>query len=80
MTGYFRDLRLMPIAVVASACLFVLIAADLLLGRGLSATSDDAPMKEADTGRGSGPTFSGLGRRKCSTFRIPDRRCRNEPG
>jgi flagellar motility protein MotE (MotC chaperone) len=49
MTGYFRDLRLMPIAVVASACLFVLIAADLLLGRGLSATSDDAPMKEADT-------------------------------
>jgi flagellar motility protein MotE (MotC chaperone) len=33
MIDYFRDLRLIPIAVVASACLLALVAADLLLGR-----------------------------------------------
>jgi flagellar motility protein MotE (MotC chaperone) len=33
MIEYFRDLRLLPIAVVASACLLALVAADLLLGR-----------------------------------------------
>jgi flagellar motility protein MotE (MotC chaperone) len=32
MIGYFRDLRLIPIAMVASACLLVLLAADLVLG------------------------------------------------
>jgi flagellar motility protein MotE (MotC chaperone) len=48
MTGYLRDLRLIPIAVVASACLLVLIAADLLLGGGIPAAFNDAPMREAD--------------------------------
>jgi hypothetical protein len=33
MIEYFRDLRLIPIAMVASACLLALVAADLLLGR-----------------------------------------------
>jgi flagellar motility protein MotE (MotC chaperone) len=33
MTNYLRDLRLLPIAVVASACLLALVAADLVLGR-----------------------------------------------
>jgi flagellar motility protein MotE (MotC chaperone) len=39
MIGFFRELRLLPIAIVASACLLALIAADLLLDRG--AGSDD---------------------------------------
>jgi flagellar motility protein MotE (MotC chaperone) len=39
MTGFLRDLRLLPIAVVASGCLLALIAADLLLDHEF-ATSD----------------------------------------
>ncbi len=48
MMRFLRDLRLLPIAVVASACLLALTAADLLLDRGSSATSDGAPADEAD--------------------------------
>jgi flagellar motility protein MotE (MotC chaperone) len=48
MIRYFRELRLIPIAVVASACLLALVAADLLLGRKTAATSDDAPPNFAD--------------------------------
>jgi flagellar motility protein MotE (MotC chaperone) len=40
MIRYFRELRLLPIAMVASACLLVLVAADLLLGRQTASTSD----------------------------------------
>jgi flagellar motility protein MotE (MotC chaperone) len=40
MIHYFRELRLLPIAVVASACLLVLMAADLLLGRQGATTAD----------------------------------------
>ena len=40
MIRYFRELRLLPIAVVASACLLVLIAADLLLGRNTSSQGE----------------------------------------
>jgi flagellar motility protein MotE (MotC chaperone) len=40
MIRYFRELRLLPIAMVASACLLVLVAADLLLGRQTALTSD----------------------------------------
>ncbi len=47
MIRYFRELRLLPIAVVSSACLLVLVAADLLLGR--SATSDNAPAEMTET-------------------------------
>ena len=36
MIDYFRELRLIPIAVVASTCLLALVAADLLLGRAAS--------------------------------------------
>jgi flagellar motility protein MotE (MotC chaperone) len=48
MIGFLRDLRLLPIAVVASACLLALTAADLLLDRGSSATSDGVSEAEAD--------------------------------
>jgi flagellar motility protein MotE (MotC chaperone) len=43
MIEYFRDLRLLPIAMVASACLLVLLAADLLLGQLSSSTDGDSP-------------------------------------
>jgi hypothetical protein len=43
MIRYFRELRLLPIAMVASACLLALVAADLLLGRTAS-TSDRDPV------------------------------------
>jgi flagellar motility protein MotE (MotC chaperone) len=40
MIRYFRELRLLPIAMVASACLLVLVAADLLLGRQTASISE----------------------------------------
>jgi len=43
MIEYFRDLRLIPIAVVASTCLLALVAADLLLGRVASLSDSDSP-------------------------------------
>jgi flagellar motility protein MotE (MotC chaperone) len=46
MIGYFRELRFIPIAVVASSCLLVLTAADLLLGHGPAVTAD-APVMTA---------------------------------
>ncbi len=48
MIGYFRDLRLLPIAMVASACLLALTAADLLLESNFEPTID-APAVIADT-------------------------------
>jgi flagellar motility protein MotE (MotC chaperone) len=42
MIEYFRDLRLIPIAMVASACLLALVAADLLLGRVASLSDNDS--------------------------------------
>ena len=47
MIGFLRDLRLLPIAVVASACLLALTAADLLLDRGSFGTSDGTSEAEA---------------------------------
>ena len=41
MIEYFRDLRLIPIAVVGSTCLLALVAADLLLGRLASLSDSD---------------------------------------
>lgn len=41
MIEHFRDLRLLPLAVVASTCLLALLAADLLLGRLASLSDDD---------------------------------------
>jgi flagellar motility protein MotE (MotC chaperone) len=43
MIEYFRDLRLLPIAMVASACLLVLLAADLVLGQLSSSADGDSP-------------------------------------
>lgn len=47
MIEYFRDLRLLPIAVVASTCLLALLAADLLLGR-LASLSENNPPRPSD--------------------------------
>jgi flagellar motility protein MotE (MotC chaperone) len=48
MIGYVRDLRLIPIAMVASACLLVLLAADLVLGH-VSSSSDGDLSRSRDT-------------------------------
>ena len=48
MIRFFRELRLFPIAVAASACLLALIAADLLLGRGAAQNTDGAPSNVAE--------------------------------
>src|SRR5580704_12820817 len=46
MMSYIRDLRLIPIAVIACACLLALKAADLLLDGGSFLAGDDAPKVE----------------------------------
>src|SRR5580698_8503582 len=46
MMSYIRDLRLIPIAVIACACLFALKAADLLLDGGSLIAGDNAPTME----------------------------------
>jgi flagellar motility protein MotE (MotC chaperone) len=46
MMSYIRDLRLIPIAVIACACLLALKAADLLLDGGSFIAGDDAPKIE----------------------------------
>ena len=48
MIRYFRELRLIPIAIVASTCLLALVAADLLLGRNTAANSDSGATSIAD--------------------------------
>jgi flagellar motility protein MotE (MotC chaperone) len=48
MIRYFRELRLLPIAVVASTCLLALMAADLLLGRNTAANSESEATSIAD--------------------------------
>ena len=47
MMNYIRDLRLIPIAVIACACLLALKAADLLLDGGSLIAGDDAPKIES---------------------------------
>jgi flagellar motility protein MotE (MotC chaperone) len=46
MMNYIRDLRLIPIAVIACACLLALKAADLLLDGGSLIAGDNAPKME----------------------------------
>src|SRR5271157_329198 len=46
MMNYIRDLRLIPIAVIACACLLALKAADLLLDGGSLIAADNAPKIE----------------------------------
>src|SRR5882672_357696 len=46
MMSYIRDLRLIPIAVIACACLLALKAADLLLDGGSLIAGDNAPKIE----------------------------------
>jgi flagellar motility protein MotE (MotC chaperone) len=47
MMNYIRDLRLIPIAVIACACLLALKAADLLLDGGSLIAGDNAPKIES---------------------------------
>lgn len=49
MIGFLRDLRLIPIAAVASACLLALVAADLLLNRGAPGGDTAPTVAEATT-------------------------------
>jgi flagellar motility protein MotE (MotC chaperone) len=49
MIRFIRELRLVPIALIASACLLALKTADFMLGGGQSVASDNAPMADADT-------------------------------
>ncbi|HTV35075.1 MAG TPA: flagellar protein FlbB [Xanthobacteraceae bacterium] len=49
MIRYIRDLRLIPIALIASACLLVLKIADLALDGGRWWAADHAPMNESGT-------------------------------
>ena len=53
MIRLFRELRFIPIAVVASSCLLVLTAADLLLGHG-AAAPPDAPTAVSGAGGAHG--------------------------
>ena len=46
MMKFIRELRLIPIAVIACACLFALKAADILLGGSALIAGDDAPRLE----------------------------------
>jgi flagellar motility protein MotE (MotC chaperone) len=48
MIRFLRDLRLVPIAVIASACLLVLKAADLMLDGDQPASLDNAPLADSD--------------------------------
>jgi len=48
MIRYFRELRLLPIAMVASTCLLALMAADLLLGRNTATNSESGSTSIAD--------------------------------
>jgi flagellar motility protein MotE (MotC chaperone) len=48
MIRFIRDLRLVPIAVIASACLLVLKTADLVLDSGYLVAADNAPASDVD--------------------------------
>jgi flagellar motility protein MotE (MotC chaperone) len=48
MIGYIRDLRLIPIALIASACLLVLKTADLVLHSSYFLPGDNAPLTAAE--------------------------------
>jgi flagellar motility protein MotE (MotC chaperone) len=48
MIRFLRDLRLLPIAVLASACLLALKAADFVLDRGILITAERAPAGDTD--------------------------------
>ncbi len=49
MIRFFRELRLVPIVLIASACLLALKTADLVLNDGYFVTSDNAPTDDEDT-------------------------------
>ena len=75
MIGYFRDLRLLPIAMVASACLLALVAADLLLGRASLSFDNSAKLPTRRCPRRppvlcGPPIANSRGRSRCSTFPI----------
>ncbi len=78
MIGYLRDLRLLPIAMVASACLLVLTAADLLLDRDPAPTADsagviaDAGIVHAFPGTAAAPTADHQQSWAQQMFNFPD--------
>jgi flagellar motility protein MotE (MotC chaperone) len=49
MIRFFRELRLIPIVLIATACLLVLKTADLVLDNGYFVTADNAPTDDEDT-------------------------------
>jgi flagellar motility protein MotE (MotC chaperone) len=49
MIRFFRDLRLVPIALIASACLLALKTADLVLEGGYLVTADTVPVADDET-------------------------------
>jgi len=49
MMRFIRDLRLVPIALIASACLLGLKAADFMFDEGYFVASDNAPAADGDT-------------------------------
>jgi flagellar motility protein MotE (MotC chaperone) len=49
MIRFIRELRLLPIALIASACLLALKTADLMLGQGYFVESDTAPVADAES-------------------------------
>ena len=55
MIRYFREIRLLPIAIVASTCLLVLTAADLLLGRNTSSQAEFVDATVVHTKSGLSP-------------------------
>ena len=48
MIRFFRDLRLLPVALIASACLLALKAADLVFDGGYLMTGGNAPTRDTD--------------------------------
>jgi len=82
MIEYFRDLRLIPIAVVASTCLLALVAADLLLGRvaslsdGDSSRFNEVAVEHAAPGAARPMDEKGSWAQQCSIFPLRRRRRR----
>jgi len=48
MMGFIRDLRLIPVALIASACLLALKTADLVLDHGLLIAANQVPASDAE--------------------------------
>ena len=74
--NYVRDLRLIPIAVIACACLLALKAADLLLDSGSFFAGDDAPQ---DRKHGGHPHHAGRAASRRREAVVGVSRCSTSP-